>query len=212
MSKRLVYGVEIDTNDAQNSVRRIQEALRTMNQDTEVSQREINGLTQELKNLGDETTEVATETDKASRSVKTLQQEYRELVKQAAGLDQSSEEFRKVTQRAGELKNQIDDTNNSIRNLSGAPIDNVSNSFLSLRNNITSLNVPGIIRSFSDLRTSLVSVAASTIGIQAGMSRAAIATRLFGAALVATGIGAFVVVIGTLIANFDTLKESGGLL
>jgi hypothetical protein len=212
MSKRLVYGVEIDTNDAQNTVRRIQEALRTMNQDTEVSQREINGLTQELKNLGDETTEVATETDKASRSVKTLQQEYKELVKTAAGLDQSSEEFRKVTQRAGELKNQIDDTNNSIRNLSGAPITNISNSFQALLSNVRELNMAGVSRSFNDLVTSLKIATRQILGMNTGLSGTNIALRAIGVSIAASGIGLFIASISVLVKNFDLLKSSGGAI
>jgi len=212
MSKRLVYGIEIDTSDAANSVRRIQEALRTLEQDTTSSQREINGLTQELKELGATTGGVATETNKATDSVNDLQKAFDDLMKKAQTLDQSSEEFRKVTQEAGVLKNRIDDTNTSINNLSGAPVSNLSNSFASLTSNIVTLNMEGVVRSFGDLKTAMVSVITQTLGITAGMNGAAVAARVLRGALIATGVGAFAVAVGTLIANFDTLKVSGGVL
>lgn len=210
--KRIVYNVEIDTSDATNSTRRIQEALRTLNETTGASQREINTLQQELKDLAGATGELADETENAAQQTQTLQQRYRDLVRQASQLDEASEEFRNVTREAGELKDRIDATRESIRNLSASPIANVTNSFQSLKMAIRELDMGGVVKSFGDLKTSLVGVGSSLLGIEQGMTKATIAAKLFQGALIATGVAAFVVVIGTLISNFDTIKESGGLI
>ena len=208
MSKKLVYSVEIDTADAENSVRRVQEQLRILETDTGTAQKEINGLNQELKELAD----IKIEQSENVSSIGDLRKAYKDLLSLQLEAGAGSEEFTRIAQAAGKLKDRMDEVNDSVRNFNQSPIENLSTSFQNLQGKIKNLDIDGVKQGFRDLTTNIKATAIATLGITPGMTTATIATKAFGAALVATGIGAIVVAIGLLISNFDTLKNSGGIL
>jgi hypothetical protein len=208
MAKKLVYDVEINSDDATNSIKRIQEKLKDLNESATDSTKQINGLTQELKSL----TDIRIDNASNVTSVKDLRKAYKDLVDLQLQFGSDSDVFKKASIKAGELKDKLADVQDSIKNFSNSPVENLSNSFTTLRTKILALDLQGTKAAFGNLLTNFSALATSTIGITTGMSAATVATRVFTAALVATGIGAFVVAIGLIIANFETLKNSGGLI
>jgi len=206
--KKITYGVEINTGDAVNSIKRVEEQINILSQDANSSQKEINGLKRELQELG----QTRTDQTENINSVQSLKKAYRELITEIQNTEQGSERFKELTAQAGALKNQLDDVSNSVSNLSGSPFQNLNRSFLSLGQNIRGLNFDGVRRSLGDIGTSIGQLGTSFLGIQRGAGIAANGLKVFRAAIIGTGVGALIIGITTLIANFDTLKESGGLL
>jgi len=206
MAKKIVYNVEINSEDAQGSIKRIEERLQELNQTADTSQREINSLTQELKELGQ------TNQNENINSVQSLRRAYRELVEELQRTEEGTERFQELAQAAGDVKNQIDAAQDSINNFNKSPFENLRNNFTSLKRRILDLDLDGFKNDFKDLGTNIRLAGTSFIGIQKGAGLAANGLRVFRAALISTGIGVVVVAIGTLISEFDTLKKSGGLI
>lgn len=67
----------------------------------------------------------ADQIDKASKSTQSLRQELKSLTLELQGLEPGSQRFTELTQRAGELKDQISDTNAVIEATAGAPLENL---------------------------------------------------------------------------------------
>lgn len=208
MAKKIVYDLVIDTADSQNSMKRIEERLKVLGETAGSSQKQVNTLQRELEDLAN------IKIDNASNvtSVKDLRKAYKDLVDLQLQFGSDSDVFQKASLKAGELKDKLADVQDGIKNFSNSPVENLSNSFTTLRTKILALDLQGTKAAFGNLVTNFSALATSTIGITTGMSAATVATRAFTAALVATGIGAFVVAIGLIIANFETLKNSGGLI
>ena len=208
MAKKIVYDVVIDSTDAQGSIKRIEERLLELNKTADTSQREVNSLTQELKELG----QTRTDQTENINSVQSLRRAYRELIEELQLTEEGSERFQELAQAAGEVKNQIDAAQDSVNNFNKSPFENLKNNFATLKRRIIDLDLDGFKADFRDLAINVRNIGTEFIGIQKGAGIATNGLRVFRAALIGTGIGAVVVAIGTLIANFETLKESGGLI
>lgn len=159
--------------------------------------------------------------DEATVNIKTtidtsplqkLKSDLKEATAEALKFEEGSEGFIKASQRAGKLRDELKDVQSSIKQFSGSPIENLSNSFRGLKDSIMNLDLGGIKSNFNGLKTSLGGVGKSMLGIGKGTSVASKAMKGFGAALAATGIGAIVIAVTLLITHFDELKESGGLV
>lgn len=206
MAKKIVYDIVIESSDAQGSIKRVEDRLNELNQTANVSQKEINTLQQELKDLGQ------TNSDKAVEGVQSLRREYRRLTEELQRTEEGTEKFNELAQAAGQVKDRIDDAQDSIANFNKSPLENIRNNFSQLGQKIRALDFAGFNQSLKDLKVNLGNAATEFIGIQRGAGLAANGLKIFKAALIGTGILAVVAVIGTLIAEFDTLKESGGLV
>lgn len=206
MAKKIVYDIVIESSDAQGSIKRVEDRLNELNQTANVSQKEINTLQQELKDLGQ------TNSDKAVEGVQSLRREYRRLTEELQRTEEGTEKFNELAQAAGQVKDRIDDAQDSIANFNKSPLENIRNNFSQLGQKIRALDFAGFNQSVKDLKTNLGNAATSFIGIQRGAGLAANGLKVFKVALAATGIGLLILAITTLISNFDTLKKSGGLI
>jgi hypothetical protein len=206
MAKKIIYSIEIDSTDAQGSIKRVEERLNELNQSANASQKEINTLQQELKELGQ------TNTNGAVQGVQSLRREYRRLVEELQQTEEGTEAFNRLAQEAGRVKDRIDAAQDSVNNFNKSPFENILGNFRQLRQRIFDLDFDGFNQSLRDLRTNLGNAATEFIGIQRGAGLAANGLKIFKVALAATGIGLLVAAVATLIAKFDTIKESGGLI
>ena len=148
----------------------------------------------------------------AARTTREIKQSIKELNDEILRADAGSDAFIRASQKAGELKDKLDDAKDSIKSFNASPIENISNSFGSLGNKLKSLDFGGAKQEFSNLSTSFLGLSKNILGIGPATSVASAGFRILGGAIAATGIGALVIAVVALIANFDTLKTSGGLI
>jgi hypothetical protein len=189
---------------------------------------------------------VKSETDQATGQFKNLKQELRsienELNKMAEAGQTGTEAFRKLQQRAGEVKDQVGDTKNAIKALSSDTFkldafaqgaQGIAGGFAAAQGAMALFGtenkaVEEAIKKTQGAMALLQGVTAITNILQKDsafslmfMSKAqaenAVATNVattatkgFSRALIATGIGAIIVLIGTLVAYWDDLKEAVG--
>lgn len=189
---------------------------------------------------------VKSETDQATGQFKNLKQELRsienELNKMASSGQTGSEAFRKLQQRAGEVKDQIGDTKNAIKALSSDTFkldafaqgaQGIAGGFAAAQGAMALFGtenkaVEEAIKKTQGAMALLQGVTAITNILQkdsafslmflgkaqkenaVATNIATNATKGFSRALIATGIGAIIVLIGTLVAYWDDLKEAVG--
>lgn len=189
---------------------------------------------------------VKSETDQATGQFKNLKQELRsienELNKMASSGQTGSEAFRKLQQRAGEVKDQIGDTKNAIKALSSDTFkldafaqgaQGIAGGFAAAQGAMALFGtenkaVEEAIKKTQGAMALLQGVTAITNILQkdsafslmflgkaqkenaVATNIATNATKGFSRALIATGIGAIIVLIGTLVAYWDDLKEAIG--
>lgn len=140
--------------------------------------------------------------------------------------DSNSKEFKRITDAIGQTNDKIGDLNSAIQSSSGEPIENLSKSFRGVGDSVRSLDFKSARVQFNILTGSVKDVTNDLFGgifalksYRTATAEGAtttealsIATKGFGKALAATGIGLIVIAVAALIANFETLKTSGGLL
>ena len=149
----------------------------------------------------------------SATSLKDLKSSLKELQGLALEVgDNNQEALNKINIAAGQAKDKIGDLKDGFSSLSGSPIENVATSFSSLKQKITSLDLEGVKQQFGNLKLSLGQVAK---GLFSSGEAVGGVSKMFGGlktAIAATGLGILLIVVGAVIANFDNLKGSGGLL
>jgi hypothetical protein len=186
---------------------------------------------------------VKSETDQATGQFKNLKQELRsienELNKMAEAGQSGTEAFRKLQQRAGEVKDQVGDTKAAIKALSsdtfrldafaqgaqaiaggfaaaqgalalfGTENKQVEEAIkktqgaMALLQGVTAIT--NVLQKESALRLAIATTAQTAYTAVVGASSGAM--KIFRLALASTGIGALVVGLGLLIANFEDVKK-----
>lgn len=147
--------------------------------------------------------EAQIEASKTAASLGELKKSMRELESLAlqAG-DANKEAFQKATIAAGQTKDKIKDLKEATGSLSGSNVDNLSKSFQGLKSNLLSLDIQGAKAQFQNMTTALGGLVTQITGpVIAAFS------TLKGA-LIATGIGAAVIAIASLVAIFYELGNA----
>ena len=144
--------------------------------------------------------------EQVANSTNSVKKELRELQKQLSNLDQGSEEFQKLSKRAGELQDKISDAAEAARNNAGSAFQVLGNNANSLKDSLLNLDFEGVSSSlrgiagaaggikFSDLTNGIKSVGTSF----AALGKALLTNPLF---LIITGVA-------LLVANFDKLTKA----
>ena len=177
--------------------------------------------------------EVKIQTGDAGRTVKELRKELKDLKDQLLNTKQGTEEYSEAMQKAAniqkELKDQMLEVNNSAMDF-GQKIGNVTKAMSGISGAITAatgaLSLFGIEN--EEAQKKITATMTSLIGITQGLSklddgvkafkRLTIAINAsskslggFKVALISTGLGALVVVLGSIIAYWDEFTEAIGL-
>jgi hypothetical protein len=110
----------------------------------------------------------------------------------------------------GAIGGQLSGTLGTLKQFSAVQFTNIQASFVDLGNDITDIakgffNLTGITKVYTVLNTAL---AKSFVAVGIGETAAAAGAKAFAAALTATGIGALVVALGLLIANWEKVKDA----
>ena len=172
------------------------------------------------------------ETSQTESSLKALREELKRVKDEMAGLEEGSDAFLQAAKKGGELKHQIDEINQSIKGASadfGDMLGNITNvgagitgAFQAAKGAMELMGVESenVTKAIKDMQ----SIMAMTQGLDAidqaiksfkklstiiGISSKSLST--FKKALIGTGLGALVVVLGSIIANWDEFTKSIGL-
>lgn len=132
---------------------------------------------------------VKIDTDPATTSLKDLRQKLKEFKDEMASLDEGSDEFLEVAQKAGEVKHQLDEINESIK---GASSD-----FGDMVGNISSVTA-GLVGAFSAVTGGLQALGLENKSIEESIK------RLQGLMAVVQGLGS----IDTAIKSLNKLQKS----
>ena len=172
------------------------------------------------------------ETSQTESSLKALREELKRVKDEMAGLEEGSDAFLQAAKKGGELKHQIDEINQSIKGASadfGDMLGNITNvgagitgAFQAAKGAMELMGVESenVTKAIKDMQ----SIMAMTQGLDAidqaiksfkklstivNISSKSLST--FKKALIGTGLGALVVVLGSIISNWDEFTKSIGL-
>ena len=177
--------------------------------------------------------EVKIQTGESARTVKELRKELRDLKDQLLSTQQGTEEYNSIMVKAAdiqhELKEQMEEINSSAMDF-GQKLGNVTKTMTGISGAITAatgaLSLFGIEN--DEAQKKITATMTSLIGITEGLSKmddgikafkrltiavnsSSKAMGVFKTALISTGIGALVVVLGSVIAYWDEFTEAIGL-
>lgn len=177
--------------------------------------------------------EVKIQTGESARTVKELRKELRDLKDQLLSTQQGTEEYNRIMVNAAdiqhELKEQMEEINSSAMDF-GQKLGNVTKTMTGISGAITAatgaLSLFGIEN--EEAQKKITATMTSLIGITEGLSKmddgikafkrltiavnsSSKAMGVFKTALISTGIGALVVVLGSVIAYWDEFTEAIGL-
>ena len=177
--------------------------------------------------------EVKIQTGESARTVKELRKELRDLKDQLLSTQQGTDEYNRTMVKAAdiqhELKEQMEEINSSAMDF-GQKLGNVTKTMTGISGAITAatgaLSLFGIEN--EEAQKKITATMTSLIGITEGLSKmddgikafkrltiavnsSSKAMGVFKTALISTGIGALVVVLGSVIAYWDEFTEAIGL-
>jgi hypothetical protein len=119
-----------------------------------------------------------------------------EQVKMAAAFGEGSKEYLDASKNVASLKDRVDDLNDSTKSLKGSGVEQLTQGFAQMKEGIMNL----------DFEKVKVGIAAMKSGMGAFATSAKTALQGVKGALIATGIGALVVLLGTIVAYWDEIK------
>lgn len=177
--------------------------------------------------------ELKINTAETTKTVKDLRAQLKGLKDELLNCEQGTEEYNKTLQQAAniqkELKDQMMEVNNSAQDF-GQVVGNVSGVMAGFSGAVTAAT--GALSLFGveneEMQKQITATMTSLIGITEGLSKidngvkafkrltiaikaSTIATNGFAKALIATGLGAIVVVIGSIVAYWDEFTAALGL-
>lgn len=178
------------------------------------------------------TIQIDIETSQSESSLKAIRNELKKVKDEMAGMEEGSKEFLLAAKRAGELNHKIQEINASVRGCSGDFGDLLGNvtkvgagmtgAFQAAKGAMTLFGVESknVEKAIQDMQA----VMAMTQGLaaidQAIKSFKKLSTVIgagskslggFKKALIGTGLGALVVILGSIIANWDEFTQAIGL-
>lgn len=175
---------------------------------------------------------VQIDTNPASTSIKDLRNQLKGFKDEMANLEEGSDAFLEVANKAGEVKHQLDEINESIKGASadfGDMVGNITNvaagitgAFQAVAGGLQAMGVES--EAIDEAISRMQGLMAVTQGLSAiddgvksfGKLTKAINTSSkglsgFKKALIGTGLGALVVVLGSIVANWDEFSKAIGI-
>jgi hypothetical protein len=158
-----------------------------------------------VKGLG-ELDKATKEIDKGAKSMNALKTELRQLTQQLQSMDAGSEEFLKLSQKAGDVRDKIKDTSEAINANAGPAFERLGNNASLLTSKLASLDFGGASESVGALAQSVKGVSFKTLGAELGTFTKSLGT--LGKALLTNPIFLLATAILAIIMNFETLKNT----
>lgn len=172
------------------------------------------------------------DTNPAETSIKDLRKQLKGFKDEMSNLEEGSDAFLEVARQAGEVKHQLDEINESVKGASadfGDMVGNVTNvaagiagAFEAVAGGLQALGVESeaideAIARMQGLMAVVQGLSAIDDGIKSfdklttAINVSGKSLNKFKVALIGTGLGALVVVLGSIIANWDEFSESIGI-
>jgi hypothetical protein len=182
--KTIKVKVDVET-DVEPSIAQLK-ALKKQLKETAAGSEEFSKLQQQIN-----------DTEDAIKSARTGASNFTEVLGQLPG-------------PIGEIGNKVSGAVNTLKQFGGLKITNLQSSFVELGKDLTDIakgfgQLTGITKVYTTLNAAL---SKSFIAVGIGEQAAAAGAKAFAAALTATGIGAIIVGLGLLIANWDKVTDA----
>jgi hypothetical protein len=206
--KKNTDGLEEGSKEVEDFNKSIEDLQKTLSDglaldlDTDQLNSRLTEVSTDLSNLTNQKFDIKVDVpEKTINSVAGLRKEYQRLTAELENTDPQSAKYKQlesqlkdVAIRSADAKNRIDEFNEGIKVRTGSPIEQFRNSLALTKEGLLNLD-------FGKVGTGL-----SGLG---GAAKATIGPlNLFKAALISTGVGALVVGLGLLIANFEELEQA----
>ena len=182
------------------------------------AQKNIDEMTKALNSNKDALEDLNKTSEKNIKSMQSMKREMRDAASALAGMTAGTPEYVAQAEKVGQLRDQINELNDSIRNTSGAPVENLTSSFGMLSGQVSSLDFEGAalsVRQFSagasslDFKT-LTSGAGDFAKSLGGMAKAILSNPIFLIAGVVIAVGAaFVALKDKLKIAHDVFEALG---
>jgi hypothetical protein len=138
--------------------------------------------------------------DQSIESVKDLKNAIRdakdEQLKMASSFGQGSKQYQDATKKLSELKDKVEDLNDSTKSLKGTGVEQLTQGFSQMKEGIMNLDFEKVKGGIAAMKSGMGAFATAAKGALQGVK----------GALIATGIGALVVLLGTIVAYWDDIK------
>ena len=185
MAKTIQYKVDINTSRAEEELQDLNNQLDDIQEKSKVDL--LIDSSQSVKSVGD--------VRKAYKALRDAQIE----------VGEGTEEFTRLGVAAAGLKDKLDAVNEVAKDLGGSTLERFRNSLGRIKEGIVNLDLDKVRQGFGQLRTTFT-------GLTTGISTARLAVIGFTTALAASGIGLIVIVLSTLLSQFEDLSKAGGLV
>lgn len=138
--------------------------------------------------------------EQSIESVKDLKNAIRdakdEQLKMASSFGQGSKQYQDATKKLSELKDKVEDLNDSTKSLKGTGVEQLTQGFSQMKEGIMNLDFEKVKGGIAAMKSGMGAFATAAKGALQGVK----------GALIATGIGALVVLLGTIVAYWDDIK------
>jgi hypothetical protein len=148
--------------------------------------------------------------DEILSGLKGIKAEIKAVQDQMIGLDAGSQEFVKLAQRAGELRDQMKDVAEAVNANAGPAIGNFGNNLSIARGQLGELDITGFGESMKRMGANVKSVSFKDMG--EGVKSVGGGFASLGKALLTNPIFLISTAILGIVANFDKLKNAGGAI
>lgn len=148
--------------------------------------------------------------DEILSGLKGIKQELRAVQDQMAGLDAGSQEFVKLSQKAGELRDRMKDVAEAVNANAGPAIGSFGNNLSIARGQLGELDITGFGESMKRMGANVKSVSFKDMG--EGLKSVTGGFSTLGKALLTNPIFLIATAILGIVANFDKLTKAGGLV
>jgi hypothetical protein len=148
--------------------------------------------------------------DEILNGLKGIKKEIKAVQDQMVGLDAGSQEFVKLAQRAGELRDQMKDVAEAVNANAGPAIGNFGNNLSIARGQLGELDITGFGESMKRMGANVKSV--SFKDMTEGIKSVGGGFASLGKALLTNPIFLLSTAILGIVANFDKLKNAGGAI
>lgn len=138
--------------------------------------------------------------EQSIESVKDLKNAIRdakdEQLKMASSFGQGSKQYQDATKKLSELKDKVEDLNDSTKSLKGTGVEQLTQGFSQMKEGLMNLDFDKVKGGIAAMQSGMGAFATAAKGALQGVK----------GALIATGIGALVVLLGTIVAYWDDIK------
>ena len=148
--------------------------------------------------------------DEILSGLKGIKTELRAVQDQMAGLDAGSQEFVKLSQKAGELRDKMKDVAEAVNANAGPAIGSFGNNLSIARGQLGELDITGFGESMKRMGANVKSVSFKDMG--EGLKSVTGGFSTLGKALLTNPIFLIATAILGIVANFEKLTKAGGLV